>query len=71
DALFEAGRATSIIEERQEIYHEVARILNEDVPTIFWWSDNMIWGLNKQVQGVAPGPNTDIHWNIHEWSLAE
>ncbi|MDQ3695474.1 MAG: ABC transporter substrate-binding protein [Chloroflexota bacterium] len=71
DTLFEAGRATSIIEQRQAIYHDVARILNEDVPTIFWWSDNMIWGINKQVQSVAPGPNTDIHWNIHEWSLAE
>jgi peptide/nickel transport system substrate-binding protein len=71
DRLFEEGRATSVIEERAEIYHEVARILNEDVPTIFWWSDNMIWGLNKQVQGVVPGPNTDIHWNIHEWSIAE
>ena len=71
DRLFEEGRATSDIEERREIYHEVARILNEDVPTIFWWSDNMIWGINKRVQGVIPGPNTDIHWNIHEWSIAE
>ncbi len=71
DRLFEEGRATSVIEERAEIYHEVAKILNEDVPTIFWWSDNMIWGINKQVQGVVPGPNTDIHWNIHQWSIAE
>ena len=71
DALYEAGRATPVIEERREIYHEVARILNEDVPTIFWWSDNMIWGINQRVQGVVPGPNTDIHWNIHEWSIAE
>jgi peptide/nickel transport system substrate-binding protein len=71
DRLFEEGRATSVIEERAEIYHEVARILNEDVPTIFWWSDNMIWGINRRVQGVIPGPNTDIHWNIHEWSIAE
>ena len=71
DALFQEGRSTSIIEERQEIYHEAAHILNEDVPTIFWWSENMIWGINANVQGVVPGPNTDIHWNVHEWSLAE
>jgi hypothetical protein len=31
----------------------------------------MIWGINKRVEGVVPGPNTDIHWNIQEWSLAE
>jgi len=71
DELFAQGRATSDIDERREIYHQVAKILNEDVPTIFWWSENMIWGISKQVQGVVPGPNTDIHWNIHEWSLTE
>lgn len=71
DELFIAGRGTPDTEERREIYHEAARILNDDVPTIFWWSENMIWGINKRVQGVAPGPNTDIHWNIQEWSLAE
>lgn len=71
DALFQEGRSTSITEERAEIYHNAARILNEDVPTIFWWSDDMIWGINKKVQGIKPGPNTNIHWNIHEWSLAE
>ena len=71
DSLFEQGRATSDVEARTEIYHQAARILNEDVPTIFWWSENMIWGINASVQGVVPGANTDIHWNIHEWSLAE
>ncbi|MCA9861620.1 MAG: ABC transporter substrate-binding protein [Thermomicrobiales bacterium] len=71
DELFVAGRGTPDIEERREIYHEAARILNEEVPTIFWWSENMIWGINKRVQGVVPGPNTDIHWNIQDWSLAE
>lgn len=69
DALFQQGRSTSNTDERAEIYHQAARILNEDVPTIFWWSEDMIWGINTNVQGVRPGPNTDIHWNIHEWSL--
>ncbi|HUG61395.1 MAG TPA: ABC transporter substrate-binding protein [Methylomirabilota bacterium] len=71
DALYAEGRATSDVTARTEIYHQAALILNEDVPTIFWWSENMIWGVNKAVQGVQPGPNTDIHWNVHEWSLAE
>jgi ABC-type transport system substrate-binding protein len=71
DQLFVDGRGTPDIEERTEIYYRVAHILNEDVPTIFWWSENMIWGLSKRLQGVVPGANTDIHWNIHEWSLAE
>lgn len=71
DELYAQGRATSDVEERTEIYHQAARILNEDVPTIFWWSENMIWGISSRVEGVIPGANTDIHWNIHEWSLAE
>jgi peptide/nickel transport system substrate-binding protein len=69
DALFVEGRGTSDIAQRTEIYHTVARTLNEDIPTIFWWSENIIWGINKQVQGIQPGPNPDIQWNIHEWSL--
>jgi peptide/nickel transport system substrate-binding protein len=71
DELFVAGRGTPVIEERAEIYHEAARILNEDVPTIFWWSNNLIWGMSAKLEGVRPGPNQYIWWNIQEWSLAE
>ena len=71
DALFIEGRGTTDIAQRTEIYHQVAKILNEDVPTIFWWSDNVIWGLSNKLQGPKPGPNQYIQWNIHEWTLAE
>jgi hypothetical protein len=43
----------------------------EDVPAIFWRSDNRIFGSGKRLQGVQPGPNQDIWWNIHEWALTE
>jgi ABC-type transport system substrate-binding protein len=71
DELFVEGRGTTDIPTRTEIYQRVASILNEDVPTLFWWSDNQIFGVNKRLQGVKPGPNQYIWWNIHEWSLAE
>lgn len=71
DELFVAGRGTPDIEQRAEIYHDVAKILNEDVPTIFWWSNNLIWGMSTRLQGVRPGPNQYIWWNIQEWTLAE
>jgi ABC-type transport system substrate-binding protein len=71
DDLFVQGRGTTDIPQRTEIYHQVAKTLNEDVPTLFWWSDNQIFGINKKLQGVKPGPNQYIWWNIHEWSLAE
>ena len=71
DELFIEGRGTTDIPTRQEIYHKVATTLNEDVPTIFWWSDNQIFGINKKLQGVKPGPNQYIWWNIQEWSFSE
>ncbi len=70
DDLLIQGRGTTDIAARTEIYHEVAKTLNEDVPTLFWWSDNLIWGISKRLQGVRPGPNQYIQWNIHEWSFA-
>lgn len=71
DELLVAGRGTPDLDERAEIYHQVALILNEDVPTIFLWSNNLIWGMNATLEGVRPGPNQYIWWNIQEWSLAE
>lgn len=71
DQLFIDGRGTTDIPTRTEIYHQVATILNEDVPTLFWWSDNQIFGINKKLQGVKPGPNQYIWWNIQDWSFAE
>jgi peptide/nickel transport system substrate-binding protein len=71
DALFVEGRGTTDIAKRTGIYHEVAKTLNEDIPTIFWWSDNQIFGISKKLQGVKPGPNQYIWWNIQEWSFAE
>ncbi len=71
DQLFIDGRGTSDIDQRREIYHQVAKILNEDVPTLFWWSDNQIFGVNSKLQGLKPGPNQYIWWNIQEWSFAE
>ena len=71
DELFIEGRGTSDTTTRSEIYHKAATILNEDVPTLFWWSDNQIFGVNKKLQGVLPGPNQYIWWNIQEWSFSE
>lgn len=70
DALLIEGRGIADPELRRPIYHEVAKILNEDVPTLFWWSDNQIFGASKRLQGLKPGPNQYIWWNIHEWELA-
>ncbi|HEY3108889.1 MAG TPA: ABC transporter substrate-binding protein [Chloroflexota bacterium] len=70
DDLFAQGRATPDVAKRKEIYAKVAKILNEDIPSIFWWSENIIWGVNKRVKNIKPGVNQYIWWNIQEWTLS-
>lgn len=70
DALFLQGRGTTDVAKRTDLYHQATKIINEDVPTLFWWSDNEIFGISKRLQGVKPGPSSYIWWNIHEWTLS-
>jgi ABC-type transport system substrate-binding protein len=71
DELLNAGVATSNLEERAKIYHQVAKIINEDVPTVFLWSPNSIYGVSKRLQGfVPPSYVASLLWNAEEWSLA-
>lgn len=72
DQLLDAGVATSDLDERAQIYHEVARIINEDVPTIFLWSPNSIYGVSSRLEGfVPPSYSGSLLWNAETWSVAE
>lgn len=69
DMFFAQGRATTDTTKRKAIYANVASILNEEVPTTFWWSENIIYGVNKRIKGIKAGTNDYLWWNIHEWSV--
>jgi peptide/nickel transport system substrate-binding protein len=69
DTLFAQGRATTDTSKRKDVYARAAAILNEDVPTTFWWSENIIYGVNKRIKGIKAGTNDYLWWNIQEWSL--
>lgn len=69
DQLFAQGRTTTDVNKRKETYQSVAKILNEDIPTVFWWSENIIYGVNKRIKGIKAGTNDYLWWNIHEWSV--
>jgi peptide/nickel transport system substrate-binding protein len=69
DQFFLQGRSTTDTAKRKEVYSNVARILNEDVPTVFWWSENIIYGVNKRIKGYKVGTNDYLWWNIHEWTV--
>ena len=70
DELYTQGRATNDLAERKRIYTEAAKILNEDVPTIFLWSPNSFFAVNQRVEGfMGPGYVDNRLWNVEDWSV--
>lgn len=51
EVLAAQGARTSVPEERQAIYHEASRLLNQEVPAIFLYQGAMNFGLNTRIQG--------------------
>ena len=72
DELLIAGRGTTDVAARKEIYTEIAQIVNEDPVWIYMFRLNSIWGVNKRVQGfVAPGHPGRVISSAHLWSVVE
>jgi peptide/nickel transport system substrate-binding protein len=72
DELFDQGKAQTDPEERKATYTELAKILNEEVPWIFLWSPNSIYGSLTRLQGFEPPSYTDNKlWNAEAWSVTE
>jgi peptide/nickel transport system substrate-binding protein len=72
DELFAQGKAQTDLEERKATYTEIAQILNAELPWIFLWSPNSIYGFSDRLQGFAPPSYIDNKmWNAEEWSVTE
>ena len=57
---------------RRPIYTEIAQILNDEVPWIFLWSPNSIYGFRNTLQGFeAPSYIDNKLWNAETWSETE
>lgn len=54
DELVKEGRLTSDLETRQEAYHEMYRILNDELPVVFLWSENTLYAHNNRLIGFEP-----------------
>ncbi|MGM7680849.1 oligopeptide ABC transporter substrate-binding protein [Cytobacillus sp. Hm23] len=59
-----------VIEHRKEIYYEWQKLVNEELPVIFFEQRQDPWAINKRLKGVTVDPfgvSTDIHlWNVTE-----
>ncbi len=72
DELLAQGRAQTDLEERKVTYTEIAQILNADLPWIFLWSPNSLYGFRNTVQGFMPPSYTDNKlWNAETWTVTE
>jgi peptide/nickel transport system substrate-binding protein len=54
DELARAGRLAFDQEERAEVYQEMYRIINDDLPVVFLWSENQLYAYNDRLQGFEP-----------------
>ncbi len=70
--LFEAGRATTDLAQRKQIYTELATILNDEAPWIYLWSPSSIFAHSKRLVGFKP-PSYATHnmWNAEEWTVTK
>jgi peptide/nickel transport system substrate-binding protein len=72
DELYKKGREAKTQEERKPIYTELAKLLNEELPSIFLWSPNTNFAYSNRLQGFLPPSYVDNRlWNAEEWSVAE
>nr|WP_281352496.1 ABC transporter substrate-binding protein [Phytoactinopolyspora alkaliphila] len=70
DELLEQGIATADQDERQQIYAEAQRIMNEEVPIILLYSPNNLAGTSAQLQGFETAGSVSNHfWNAADWSV--
>jgi ABC-type transport system substrate-binding protein len=70
-ALWREADATADFDERQEMYHEISRQLNDLVAYIWLYNNNTIWAHSERLQGFkAHGNFTEGFVNAHEWTIS-
>lgn len=73
DELFETGRTSTVMEDRQAAYNEVQEILMDELPWIPFYHLNLVAGMNKRVvdgDSLVNVWNRPYNWNIEKVSIA-
>ena len=70
DELMSQGVATSDPDARQQTYWQASAILNDELPSIFYYTPSVFYGVNKGLKGLAPSADPGyVTWNIENWYL--
>lgn len=72
DELMEKGAATGVQSEREEIYHEAARLDNELVPQLWLNVPETVWAHSDRLQGFEPhGDFTNGFLDAAQWTVSD
>ena len=73
DKLIEQARVGNCSQDaRKTLYSQANKILNEDQPYNFGFSQNRILATDKRIRGIEPGSfSPDATWNVEKWWIKQ
>jgi ABC-type transport system substrate-binding protein len=72
DELMSKGVATSDQAERAVIYKQASAILNDELPSLYYYTANVFMGVNKGLTGLKPSSDPGyLTWNIQDWTFTK
>ncbi len=69
DALMDQGAATTDLAERAAIYNEASTILNQELPSLYLMTQNVIWAVSDRIEDVTGSSGGYITWDLTNWTL--
>lgn len=70
DELFEAGRAESDPAALSEIYGEMARIFDKEIPYIWLVNYEVLWAFNPDIANFKPHPDGGTLFEPEKWTVS-
>lgn len=69
DAVLEAGRKGTTVQERRRAYMKFQELVAEDLPYLYLWWPNEIRAINRRLKGVPALGLRDALQYTHEWRM--
>jgi len=70
DALFQAQALEMDPDKRIDQYHDIGKIMTDNVYWLGVWHDNDVWTINKRTSNIKIS-GANAFWNCFEWDVSE